>query len=284
MIRSEIMNGFKLAAIDLDGTLLGADHQISVANAQAVRKLQAAGLQVVLASGRHYNSMKKYADALPGVQWVVSCQGGELSDVRRETVLNRAFLLAAQTSNVLELGRAHGFTPVVYTVDGVFTSTGWNGEIEFYTELAGHRPVALSAAELLTREAFKVIWMGEPDLISGVELPLSQLPASVQAVRTHARLLEFMPASVSKGTALATLAERLGIDRSEAVVFGDGENDIPMFDWAGVSVAMAHGWPAAIRSATWVTPNGPAETALARGVEFVFAKQASVALKHASLG
>ena len=273
MIRSEISNGFKLAAIDLDGTLLGSDHQISAANARAVLQLQAAGAQVVLASGRHYNSMRKYADVLPGLQWIVSCQGGELSDVQRTTVLSRAFLPTAQAGETLELGRSLGFTPVAYTVAGVFTGAGSNEEIEFYTEFAGHRPVGVGTAELLTQEIFKVIWMGEPDRISGVELPLSQLPPSVQAVRTHARFLEFMPASVSKGSALAVLAARLGIGPSEAVVFGDGENDIPMFDWAGVSVAMPHGWPAAIRQATLVAPDGPMETALARGVEMVLANQ-----------
>jgi Cof subfamily protein (haloacid dehalogenase superfamily) len=269
------MNTFKLAAIDLDGTLLGTDHQISAANFRAVQQLQAAGAQVVLASGRHYHSMQKYAEAIPGMQWVVSCQGGELSDVHRKTVLSRAFLPAAQVGLVWELGRSRGFTCVVYTVAGVFTDVGWNGDMKFYTELAGHRPVGLSTAELETLEVFKVIWMGEPDQISAVELPLSQLPPSVQVVRTHARFLEFMPASVSKGSALATLAERLGINRSEAVVFGDGENDIPMFDWAGTSVAMPHGWPAAIHRATWVAPNGPEETALARAVELVLANGAS---------
>jgi hypothetical protein len=82
-----------------------------------------------------------------------------------------------------------------------------------------------------------------------------------------------MPASVSKGSALATLAGNLGIDRSEAVVFGDGENDIPMFEWACSSVAMPHGWEAAIRGATWIAPNGPVETALAQGVEMVLANR-----------
>jgi hydroxymethylpyrimidine pyrophosphatase-like HAD family hydrolase len=119
----------------------------------------------------------------------------------------------------------------------------------------------------MTQEVFKVIWIGEPELISNVKLPLGQVPASVQAVRTHARFLEFMPANVSKGSALALLAARLGIDPAAAVVFGDGENDIPMFEWAGGSVAMPHGWPEAIRRARWVAPNGPTETAFARGVE-----------------
>jgi len=57
------------------------------------------------------------------------------------------------------------------------------------------------------------------------------------------------------------------------VVFGDGENDIPMFAWAGTSVAMPHGWPAALKNASIVAPVGPPETALARGIEQLFAKQ-----------
>jgi len=270
----EISKSFKLAAIDLDGTLLGPDHQISMENARAVRQLQGAGAQVVLASGRHYNSMRKYADSLPGVQWIVSCQGGELSDVQRMAVLSRKFLAQGQAKEVWELGRSLGFTSVVYTVEGVVTEADWNGEMKFYTELVGSRPADVKTPELFTREVFKVIWIGEPDRLSEVKLPLGQLPASVQTVRTHARFLEFMPASVSKGSALELLAGRLGIDPSAAVVFGDGENDIPMFNWAGGSVAMLHGWPAAIRQAKWVAPDGPRETAFARGVEMALANQA----------
>ncbi len=191
--------------------------------------------------------------------------GRESSDVRRKTI--REFLPATQVRESLELGRSLGCTPIVYTVDGVVTDAGSNGKLN-YTELSGHRPVAVSTTELLAQDVFKVIWMGEPETISGVKLPTGQSSA-VQAVRTHARILEFMPSAVSKGAALAALAGSLGIDGSEAVVFGDGENDIPMFNWAGTSVAMPHGWTAAIRQATHVAPSGPMETALARGVEMV---------------
>ena len=90
-----------------------------------------------------------------------------------------------------------------------------------------------------------------------------------KAVRTNVRFLELMPANASKGTALAILATHLGISPSEAVVFGDGDNDIPMFHWAGLSVAMPHGWPAALQQATIVAPAGPPETAFARGVEMI---------------
>ena len=54
-----------------------------------------------------------------------------------------------------------------------------------------------------------------------------------------------------------------------AVAFGDGENDVPMFDWAGMSVAMPHGWPLALARAKLIAPADPPETALARGVELI---------------
>ena len=254
--------------MDLDGTLLGPDHTISQANALAVRRLQAAGTQVVLASGRHYDSMHKYAASLPGVQWIVSCQGGEVSDAARKTILSRRFLLPAEAAQIMEAGRARGFSIVGYTVEGVFTDSETNLEMDFYADLTGLHPQMLARNELLARDIFKVIWMGEPADLSQV-VPADATTPGMQAVRTNTRFLEFMPADVDKGSALATLAAHLGIPPSAAVTFGDGDNDISMFAWAGMSVAMPHGWPLARARAKRVAPDGPAETALARGVDLI---------------
>jgi hypothetical protein len=254
--------------MDLDGTLLGPDHKISEANALAVGRLQAAGAQVVLASGRHYNSMHKYVASLPGVQWVVSCQGGEVSDAARTTILSRQFLRSAEVAILTEAGHTRGFSTVGYTVEGVVTDSASDYEMDFYADLTGQRPVVLPRSELLARDIFKVIWMGEPADFSRVALAEVTSPP-MQGVRTNPRFLEFMPAEVSKGSALATLAAHLGIQPAAAVAFGDGDNDIPMFTWAGMSVAMPHGWPLARARAKLVAPDGPAETALARAVDLI---------------
>ncbi len=256
--------------MDLDGTLLGPNHDISEENAVAVRRLQAAGAQVVLASGRHYYSMHKYVEALPGVQWVVSCQGGEVSDAGRTTILSRQFLQSVEVAKITDAGRARGFAAVAYTVEGVITDSTSDFEMDFYTDQVGLRPVVLARSKLLARDIFKVIWMGEPaDLSQAALAEVTPTLPRVQAVRTNARFLEFMPADISKGSALATLAARLGIQPAAAVAFGDGENDIPMFEWAGMSVAMPHGWPLARARAKLIAPDGPAETALARGVDLI---------------
>ncbi len=258
---------FKLAAIDLDGTLLGPTQLISEENVRAVQDLQAAGAQVVLASGRHYDSMRKYADMLRGVEWIVSSQGGEVCDLQRATVLCREFLPESEAEKALETGRSLGFSTVAYTAEKVFTESEWDDGLDFYVNLAGLRPVEIKRAELLKHEIFKVIWIGTAEKLTKAT---EEMPAtSLQVVRTNKRFLELMPADVSKGTALEVLASHLRINAADAVVFGDGENDIPMFEWAGTSVAMPHGWPLALKKATCVAPDGADETALARAVEMV---------------
>jgi len=266
---SVLAQQFKLAAIDLDGTLLGPDREIGPENLRAVRQLQHAGLQVVLASGRHHLNMRRYADALPGVEWMVSSQGGETADVTRRIVLNRDFLPAAATRHILELGRTQGFASMVYTVDKILTDADWNADLKFYSDLSGRQPERLPTSRLMDEPVFKIIWMAAPEALGKAHAQIT-LPSDIQMVRTHDRLLELTPTAVTKASGLKHLTARLGVDSSEAIVFGDGDNDVPMFEWAGASFAMAHGWPAALQSATHITPDGPLETAFARGVNHVF--------------
>jgi len=272
MVRANTGQQFKLAAIDLDGTLLGHDGQISAANRQAVRRLQNAGLEVALASGRHYENMRRYAEAL-GVQWLVSSQGGELSDLNRTVVLTADFLPAARVAEISDLAAARGFTTLGYGIDGVFTNASWNSEMDFYAQFTSYRPHHRSPADFAKLQLFKLIWMGAAlDLDQAVQAGLVN-PAQVQVVRTHAKFLEFMPVGVTKASALKLLAARLGVQPAEAITFGDGDNDVPMLEWAGLSVAMAHGWPAALQKATYVSPAGPSDSALARAVDLLFDKK-----------
>jgi Cof subfamily protein (haloacid dehalogenase superfamily) len=269
MVRMKSLQKLKMAAVDLDGTLLGPKGQISPENMQAVQRLQRNGAQVVLASGRHHLNMRRYGAALPGVQWLISCQGGELSSVDRTTVLHREFMEGARVRETSELGRRLGFTVVAYAVDGIFTDATWNADLDFYAALSGYRPSLCSAEELSRRETFKMIWMGNPNDIerTAAQRPLD--PTAIEMVRTQASFLELMPVGVSKASALQILARRLNLLPSEIIAFGDGDNDVPMFEWAGFSVAMDHGWPAALKKAAYTTPEGPAETAFARGVDLV---------------
>ena len=264
---------YRLAAFDLDGTLLGPDATISTANRAAVERLHQAGVEIVLASGRHHASMVDIAKSVPCVRWVVSAQGGEVADVDRRKRLYDAFLEPTLAAKAVALGFKLGFSPIVYADDDVRASTEDDG-VRYYAQLAGRIPTGYTPEALLKGSIFKIVWIGHNPAQFEALATVPELAAlTATKVRTHQRIFEIVPPGVTKGTALAVLAAHLGVDPRDAVVFGDGENDLPMFDWAGTSVAMPHGWAAARERATFVAPPGPPETALARGIEQLLAKQ-----------
>lgn len=257
----------RLAAIDLDGTLLGPDGRISNDNLRALETLANAGLEVVLASGRHYDSMLPYVEQLPMINWVVSTQGGEVSDRKRSSLLHRGYLSGAEVEQLQRLCRARELTAIAYTPDRVLTVSPPNASLELYTGLSGRKPAEISPEALLQHQVHKMVWMGEPAQIALLREDAELGALGLQTVQTFNEIYEFMPLKTTKAGGLSVLASHLGVDRRQVVVFGDGDNDIPMFQWAGASFCMPHGWPEAKQSADHVGPKSPPERALAQAIE-----------------
>ena len=65
--------------------------------------------------------------------------------------------------------------------------------------------------------------------------------------------VEITPDGAHKGAAVARLCQRLGIDRSEVIAFGDNNNDLTMLEWAGRGVAMGNAVDEAKRVADEIT-------------------------------
>lgn len=260
-------SSLQLAAIDLDGTLLGPDSTISAENRSAVARLAEAGLEVVLASGRHYHSVLTYARQLPEVKWVVSSQGAEVSSTDRSRILGRNFLRESDVRLLLEAEVTRGFTAVYYAADDVFTTTGPNADLENYTGLSGRTPVLADRSGIHQMPLQKILWLGEPLRIDALQADESLAVFGLQGVRTWETIFEFMPLETTKALALQILAIHLGLKPEQVVAFGDGDNDIPMFEWAGLSYAMPHGWKNALAKATHIAPDGPPHTALSKAVD-----------------
>jgi len=88
-------------------------------------------------------------------------------------------------------------------------------------------------------------------------------------VSTEHEMLEFLHPATNKALAAEALAAKLGIEREAVLAFGDGNNDVPLLRWAGMSVAMAHGRESAKSAAKKVSPPGAPSTAVARSLEML---------------
>ena len=262
-----------LAAIDLDGTLLGHDGAIGDENHVALERLVAHGLGIVLASGRYAKNMAEIAGGLPMVCGLVSCQGCEASDPRRERIYVREFLPPGDVAPVVAAGLQAGFGVIAYTDQGERTPHD-GPDVERYRRITATELVVMPPEAIAAEQVFKVMWIADEarlDAFLARDGAERCRPATAETVRSHREVFEFVPRGVSKATGTAALAREFGIPASRIAAFGDAANDVPLFDWAGFSVAMPHA-PAAVRArATATAPGGCAESAFARGVDMLLA-------------
>jgi Cof subfamily protein (haloacid dehalogenase superfamily) len=259
---------YRLAAIDLDGTLLGPDKKVSEENAAAVRRLNVNGVKVVIASGRRHQNSIRFQRQFELDGPIIACQGGLIRDGESGNVIEAHFLPQTVAREITKEGANAGVRVIYYHLDHLYVAERNNEWIELYESRVGEKTETLTdLGQLDGRRALKIVWYGDP-LILGRARPrmAERSREKVDVLSTEKENLEFMPRGINKATALAKVAAELGVRAEEVLAFGDGENDVQMLSWAGGGVAMRHGNAAAIAAARFVSPEASPETAFAAAV------------------
>ena len=261
---------FKMAFIDLDDTLLGPDKAIGRANLRALKRLRSAGVQIAIASGRHHRNITAM-DQIGEQEWVLSSHGSVVRHHRTGEVLAERNLDPAIALPLATRGENLGFSVIVYHRDGAFIErdSDW---IQLYAREAGWMPEQADFASLDPTGFQKVIWSDHPARITKCAPELkAEFANRANVLVTNPELLEFFSVTANKAVGAQTLARKLSIRSEETLAFGDGNNDVELLRWAGVSVAMNHGRETARQAARFVSPPGPPESAFARAVELTLA-------------
>jgi Cof subfamily protein (haloacid dehalogenase superfamily) len=269
---SGMMFPYRLAAVDLDGTLLGPDKTISEQNAAAVRMLNENGAQVIIASGRRHQNSIRFQRQLQLKGPIIACQGGLIRDGESGNVIEAHFLPQIVAREIAGAAEQNGVQPIYYHLDHLYVPERNNRWLDLYQSRVGERAETLhDLSELDGRRALKIVWYGDPVVLKRVRPEMAErYLGKVDVLSTESENLEFMPRGINKAAALEKVAREFGVPREQVLAFGDAENDLQMLAWAGMGVAMRHGNPLAIAAARMVSPPGPPETAFARAVEVLF--------------
>lgn len=230
---------FKAVATDLDGTLLRSDLTVSARSRRALALASASGVRHVVVTGRQASNCRSLLKAI-GYRGIAVCgQGGQIYDVDADRLIwTRHIDVQIGKSIVAHVRSEFGDVSV-----GVATA-GVNGRMlvnqSFYSNPGKDCRVVDEAtlwAQPIERVFFRYRPVEAATLLAEIE---TLLGTSVTLTYGQAGVVEVLPAGVTKGVGLEYVAGLQGFTRAETIAFGDMPNDLPMFEWAGYSVAMAN--------------------------------------------
>ncbi|MBU8853271.1 MULTISPECIES: Cof-type HAD-IIB family hydrolase [Priestia] len=223
---------FKLIALDMDGTLLNNQQEVSEENRAAIAKAQEQGVHVVLSTGRSLLTCREYAQSLQLSSYLITVNGSEIWDESGQLV-ERKLIEASHIEKMWNLTQEHKLNFWAVTTDKVWRD-------EFPEDIASQEWLKFGydiPDDALREEVLKQI-AG----ISDFEISNSSLTN-----------LEINALGINKAKGIMTVCERLGISMDEVIAMGDSLNDMAMIEAAGCGIAMGNAQEAVKEAADWVT-------------------------------
>ncbi|MFC7441925.1 Cof-type HAD-IIB family hydrolase [Laceyella putida] len=254
----------KLIAIDMDGTLLNHEGQVSTANLQAIEMAQAKGVVVAIATGRSHHGARKVLDEI-GFGGPLIYLNGSCTQLPSGELVEEIFLPRAKIDELMPLFKEGGTYYEFYTRDGIYRNRDgieiikkemeeiedanplihrW---LESFTERRQHRiedrVEGRYAEDILADPSIGIY----KSMVLSTDLhKLKRIRARVEAqadvavASSSTYNFEVNHPEAQKGIAVKKLANRLDIPMEEVMVIGDNQNDLSMMRMAGISVAMGN--------------------------------------------
>ncbi|MEP7358551.1 MAG: Cof-type HAD-IIB family hydrolase [Anaerolineales bacterium] len=251
----------RLAALDLDNTLVGPDLTLSPRVKAAVARALARGVAVTIATGRGPAVTARYAAELKLTAPLICFQGGLVYDYLEKRVLHETRLDPAVIPVVVALAEAHGWNLQFETPGMIYLPrvSQHSEELLALLRFADWKRVDNLSTDMPETPHKFILTADTPAerdaLAAALRARLGEAGVRLDVVPSHPILVEGLPPGLSKATGLAWLAQSLGIERQAVLAVGDNDNDVPMLEWAGVGVAMGHSSPAARAVADWIAPD-----------------------------
>lgn len=280
----------KLLALDLDGTTLNSQGQISEANAAAIRAAEERGVLVTIATGRRFRDARPVGLEL-GLNAPLITHNGALLKFAESAETVHCSVLSPETSlEIVRVGKELGGDALV-SVDpnGVGTllydrvsddNIALKKYLRWAENLHGEGPgregverVPLLDDVVADEKVVHISFSGTCEPMSALEADLRDaLGDSVTLLATiypklDFTLLDILPPDASKGHGVARLAELNGLQPDEVMAMGDNYNDLEMLDYAGTAVVMGNADPKLLERGEFYTTLSNEESGVAAAIE-----------------
>jgi len=239
------MTTVRLIALDLDGTLLDDEKKVPDRNVEAIQEAARRGFKIAISTGRMVPRIEPIQDRLGVDCLVLAYNGGKVVGTRAEgrPLIRHKPVPADIAELFLDYSREHDLL-LNFVVDDLLFAEDAPSRRRFsdlYSRRTGAEYHFVDLDAYRGKEPTKMILFGdEEDVLARRDSFRAQLGPRAYVTISEPEYLEIMSPEVNKGEALRELAAHYSFDMSEVLAVGDAENDAPMLEVAGVSVAVAN--------------------------------------------
>lgn len=250
--------GIKLVAVDIDGTLLNANKEITPAVFEAIQEAKRQGVKIVIATGRPITGVQAIVKELKLTDegdYVITFNGGLVQDVATKQDVVKETLSYDDYLDIELLARKLEVPMHASTKEGMYTANRNIGKYTIYESMLVDSPVYYRTPdEMKDKEIVKTMLVDKPNILDEkIKLIPSKFFEKYNIAKSADFYLEITPKTVSKGLAIQHLAERLGLTLEETMAIGDEENDRSMLEMVGNPVVMENGNPELKKIAKYIT-------------------------------
>ncbi|TDF95880.1 HAD family hydrolase [Paenibacillus piri] len=244
------MANFSMLALDVDGTLLNDQHEITALTRQALLQVHSAGVKIVLCTGRGPGNAVPILEQLGLEGVLITHNGAATVQTPGNVLLHECGFSVIEVAALIRYCREKRVHFDVSTTFGMYVNNRLGlAEAEMYKKFM-LEPEHVDDLSLLDGKLVKYTLFGTPGQLDEVEreMPHIGLPDSLQYIRSGDFFIDVMSMEASKGKALEQLAVRWNMHPERIMAMGNYYNDLEMIQYAGLGIAMDNS-PDAVKAA-----------------------------------
>jgi len=229
----------RAVALDLDGTLAGADHRVTRRGVAALTALEAHSIAPIILTGRTHGSARRLSREAGLRTPYISCTGAVIGDPVTDTRIREHHISAPLIDRVISTAALYGLRVILWTPEAMHAE-----QRDCYTDLlvaVNEEPVRVAPLETVRNApVVKAMLAGPPALLDKIAPDLRRrLPELARSMDT------FLESEIDGGKwgALNWVLDRLGIDPAVCAGVADGDTDAVWLSKIGMPVAVANARP-----------------------------------------
>ena len=253
----------KLICIDMDGTLLNDQHEVTEENKIALKKAVDKGVIIAITTGRLFVSARQYTEMLGIKASIIASNGTYIREKDEEKVIFKHPFSREQFNKICTIFRKYNVKKYFNTYNTLITNE-MPEEDHGYVISNKIAPEHLKINFGVHRDFKEIYDIYKDEILKGIVIDrnheiLKEIKKELKAagdlevVSSGADNVEVMAAGTSKGNGVKAYAEILGIKKEDIMCIGDNENDVSMIKYAGIGVAMGNGTDELKEIANYVT-------------------------------